>query len=333
MKFLFTGMASSNCKPSSNIGFFNTLATVAESLGTVDWSVPSLSWDKKFFDQYDAVIVGFLPPTSLTANYVYPTLNLINTLYGSPKLNLVLESPQIWQYKNSISACHKNDSNIFTEFYSKRHAYKQLIGDSQAKNNVLLAISKLDSEKWPLTIYPQLPWKKEENIETFFGLNASNFFGLNLDSWLLTDPQSVDEEKINAWHIDNPKTDWSKKIEKLLAFPLHPIKDKRLASDVEILTNISKGIGVLLSPQERGVGTWWSPRYIQAMNQCVPIVSDWQETRELSTQEWNLLASHLESCSGKERFDIAVAQRISYGSAIPGKAESIELVNSIVKKK
>ena len=124
MKVLVTGMASSHTKPSTSTSFFNTLVKGIETFASVEWATPSVTWTKEFLDSYDSVIVGLIPPTSLGANKVYGAMHVINTMYESPKLRLVIDHAQIWQFKASLASIDRDVNNLFTPFYSKRREFK-----------------------------------------------------------------------------------------------------------------------------------------------------------------------------------------------------------------
>jgi hypothetical protein len=117
MKILFTGMGSSHCKKTDNASFFSSLADGYSELAEVVWSAPKITWSRADLESFDLVFLGFMPITSKSANHLYGALHVLNLLYESPKLRLVVDNPQIWQYKNSISSFRRAPEQIFTDFY------------------------------------------------------------------------------------------------------------------------------------------------------------------------------------------------------------------------
>jgi hypothetical protein len=328
MKVLVTGMASSHIKPSTNTTFFGKLVSTIGTFSTVEWATPSVTWTEETLSKYDIVLVGVIPPTSLGANKVYGAMHVINMLYNSPKLRLVLDHPQLWQFKSSLASIDRDVSSIFTPFYSKRREYNLAI-DPTIAGNISSAAFKLLSETWPKTIYPALPWSKTETIEKYISAGSTaSLYGINLDSFLLENPV-ISENKIDMWVSESIKSPWSTKLEKLLKFPVVPMKVKANDSDATVYSRISTGLGALVSVHDRGVGSWWSYRYIQALNSGTPVISDWRETNYLDAS-WNILGSTLEDLSPYDRSRIAENQRESYISAIPNKNEAIEFLKSVI---
>ena len=66
MKVLFTGMGSHHCSRPSNVTFFSVLADAVSEHADVIWASPNLSWTKKDLEQFDAIVFGFIAPTSLS---------------------------------------------------------------------------------------------------------------------------------------------------------------------------------------------------------------------------------------------------------------------------
>ena len=195
----------------------------------------------------------------------------------------------------------------------------------EIKNNILEAISKLIDEAWPTTIVPALPWKssysdKELNLSD---LAKKSIVYINLDSYLIKDPKK-DSDKSPKWSADQPESAWTKKTVKTLNLPVSPVKINKGFTDQDVIEQMSRSIGILISPY-KNEGTWWSYRYIQAINSLTPVATLWEESGNLSS-EWNLLAATIESMSEEKRDLVAIAQRESYIAKIPTKNQSITML-------
>ena len=329
MRVLFTGMASSHSKPSANVTFFNNLAKHVGSQADVEWHAPSVTWTKDYLEQYDAIFVGILPPTSPSANKMYGAMHIIDLMFDSPKLSLVLDHPQLWQYKHGFNAIDRSIESVFGSFYSKRAEFV-LTRDSHT-GSVISANHKLLTKKWPTTLYPSLPWKSNRPIDKLLGLFAEDsLIGLNFDAWLLDGTETVSGTRGAHWAADVPRSEWTKSISKLLEVPVVPIKQKPRMSDADWLQPIQDAAGLLLSPQERGVGIWWSYRIIQALQSKTFILSDWRETGVLGP-EWNLLGSDWESLTISDKIAVAEAQLESYLDAVPSKSATESTLSSILE--
>jgi hypothetical protein len=98
--------------------------------------------------------------------------------------------------------------------------------------------------------------------------------------------------------------------------------------DEQVMLQISRSIGAIISPDQKD-GTWWSYRYIQAMNSNTPVVTDWTESQNLSA-DWSVLASAIDSMSEEKRDLLATAQREIYSASIKGKKASSNALESIL---
>ncbi len=324
MKILFTGMGSHHCKKPSNFSFFNILDSVLSEYADITWSSPSFSWTKDDLEKYDHIIFGFLPPTSLSANKLYGALHVLGLMFNSPKIKLVVDSPQVWQYKNSINASLKNPSILFGSFYSKREGYNTVLKNPSI---VEKAIAHMLVSDWPTIIYPGLPWNSDEKVSTALGFgDSSNTFGVNFDG-LFIDPEVPRIGRKDYWAVENIKNSWVDHINKSTVFPKQPTKAGKKTDDTYALDVIRNGMGLIIPPQERNLITWWNYRIIQAFNTSTPIVTDWNETTNFA-DSWSLLPYQVEDMSPSQRQQLASTQRGVYLESLP----SINELGSEVEK-
>ena len=312
-------MASSHCYPRDNVSFFGTLAKAVGEFAEVVWATPKVSWTKSQLDEFDFVFLGFIPPTAMSANKIYGAMHVLGLMFDSPKLRLVADSQQVWQYRNSINNIKKDVYKLFDTFYSKRAEYslaKNPLNNAQIK----LASKKFSSSQWPITYYPTLPWTNHSTAANSLGFSSSDrFVGVNLDSLLLApEPQDTSDNPL-FWSVVPPGGAWLKKIDRFIAHPIVPT----VVHDPNSLKIIRDSLGLLIPPQDRGVGTWWSYKYVQAMNSNTPIVTDWVATTNFNAS-WSHLAYQIEDMSSSERLEVAKNQFESYRSAIKTKNEAIE---------
>jgi len=331
MKVLFTGMSSSHCKESKNESFFKTISKAYSEFAEVTWSIPKLSWKRSDLENFDEIVFGFAPPTSVGANYLYGAVHVMNLMYESPKFKIVVDSPQMWQYKNSVRAFKRDPDQIFGSFYSSRRDY------NEAKNGKLRAeaeqlAQKMATVSWPVTYVPSLPWSVEESLKAKVGfINSESIVPLNLDALLLT----KDTPKINRsnqWAVDNINSSWWKKLKATLRYPEMSIKSGKKPKDLEAEERINMCMALAVAPQDRKIGTWWSYRYIQGLNTTTPIVTQWQDTLNFSS-EWAYLAYQLEDMEPYERQQVAFDQIRSYKDGIPDRNSAVSKLKNIVDSK
>jgi hypothetical protein len=327
MKVLFTGMGSHHCKRPSNTSFFTALADSMSDFAEIVWMSPSISWSRDDLEKYDLIIFGFVPPTSLSANKLYGALNVLGLMFDSPKLKLVVDSAQIWQYKNSIAAASKDPSILYGNFYARREGYEA------AKRNTSIverATAHMLVSQWPDILYPSLPWNSDEKISSLLGFAAvENLIGVNLDATML-EPEPPRIGRRDYWAVENPKSSWISSLDKLTVFPKEPTKIGRKTDDDYALDTIRDSVGLVLPPQERNSTTWWNYRIVQALNTSTPIATYWPDTVDFSS-EWSVLPYQIEDMSQAQRQSLAKAQRNQYmDTLIPASEVKTELMGILV---
>ncbi len=319
-------MGTHHCKKPDNYSFFRLISEAVSEFAKVTWSSPNINWIEKDFDEYDYVFFGFLAPTSLSANKIFGAFKVLDILLDSPKLKLVVDGPQMWQYKNSLEAIKRDPEILFTSFYSKRENYET------AKNNstyIKSFVEKLHGNSWPTTIYPELPWKPADSVsELFPSPIKEKLVGVNLDS-LVINPEDPFIGKRDQWAVENQKSTWFQGVEKTLSFPRILTKATKTTDDETAKATIRESIGLIVPPQERKVGTWWNYRVIQALNVNTPVATYWPDSVEFH-DSWGVLAYQIEDMTPAGRQQLSYSQRLSYVAAIPSRGASIELLKNIL---
>jgi hypothetical protein len=323
MKILFTGMASSHCLPIGNISFFSTISKAVESSSEVTWATPKISWTKDYLDSFDLIFFGFIPPTALSANKIYGAMHVLGLMFESPKLRLVVDGQQVWQYKNSIEMVKRDVSKLFSSFYSKRAEYSSAKNPSN-REYIDLASKYFSSEIWPITYYPKLPWTSHERAVASLGFGTKEkFVGLSLDPLLINpEPYSM-STRGEFWSVDNHKSMWLKKLEPSITRPVYPLKPGRLLTDKEAVASMRESLGLIIAPQDRGVGSWWSYRYIQALNSNTPVATNWIDAAGYS-ESWSHLAYQIEDMDYTQRLSVAKNQLESYQASLQSKKQTID---------
>lgn len=317
MKVLMTGMASSHCAIGKNVTFFSTLHAAISEFAEVTISEPRLSWTRADLKNFDAVILGITPPTALSANNIYGALHVLDLMYESPKLRLVVDSPQVWQFHNSIESFKRNPSQIFNDLYSSRKNYK--IAKEEKLAVVESVADKISTLPWPKAYVPTLPWKTAKDLSTALRfLPEDKIFPLNLDSYLLVTPDDSSFVR-NNWCVDNLKNKWWVKLSETIRYEGIPMSGGSKTLDSEVLERIKKSMGAIVVPQERIASTWWSYRYIQALNTSTPVATYWEDCQSFHPS-WSKLAYQIEDMHPQERGQLAQEQYRIYSEAVPDRA-------------
>jgi hypothetical protein len=333
-KILLTGMTAPQASYSANtknVSFaFAIYKCLTDAGHTVVWQDPEISINKIDLEEYDSVLVGISPVTSLSANRVYGALNIIDLLWKSSKLRFFIDAPNTAQIASSLKSIDSNPISLMKDFYSYRKGYSAVISDVAVASRISNAISKLVKEDWPTTIYPSLPWKTDNEIGLKTLPNAvKNLAGLNLDSYLLTEPP-VYFDRREKWVVDSHSDKATAKLINTLSFPTSPMKWNKGWTDAQVLDQISRSAGVIISPYKSD-GTWWSYRYVQAINSLTPIYTSWTETSPLGAS-WSYLAPYIEDLGEDQRFQLATEQRSLYVKNIPTKQKALEILEQLLNQ-
>jgi len=323
-KILITGMSASHSSEKANLrslSFAGVMKLVLEQQGhEVIQENPEVSWNTKDLEQYDSVLVGISPLTSLSANHVYGALSVIDVLLDSPKLHLFIDAPEPAKITASLRAMVKTPDNLTKPFYSYRKGFSSATQPNMLEN-LLDVIDHLLNKQWPTTLYPSLPWTDEiKHVADCLPEGAGNsLVGINLDSYLISTQDMIEIERRDKWVVENYSTKWVKSTTSTLTHPTVPMKWSKAWTDEQVSTQISSGLGALIPPYSSS--TWWSYRYIQCMNNLTPIATDWKES-QLIGSSWTHLASSIESMSQEERIRLAKDQRDSYIINIPTRRDA-----------
>jgi hypothetical protein len=327
-------MASSHCKRPANVSFFTNLSDAVSKFAEVVWASPSQSWTKKDLEVYDVIIFGMTPPTSLSANKLFGALHVLGLMFDSPKLKLVVDSAQMWQYKNSVAAVKRDFSSLFGSFYFRREGYATA---KESPKMIEKAVAHMSDSAWPTIFYPSLPWVSDSKVASLLGfVGEESLVGLNLDSLLLNiEPPRIGRK--DYWSVDAPKSSWLEPLDKVLVYPRTATRIGRKTDDAYALGIIQNSAGFILPPQERKAGTWWNYRMVQALNTTTPITTYWQDTYKFHSS-WGALAYQIEDMSVVERQHLATAQKNVYINAIPDKDSvinylKINLIDSSKERK
>jgi len=323
-KILITGMSAPHASEQANkrsLSFAGLLKDVLTQSGyDVTQDDPEISWNINDLDQYDIVLVGLSPLTSLSANRVYGALNVIDLLQESPKLRFFIDAPEPTRITASLRAISKTPDNLTKTFYSYRKGFMYATVPGMA-SNLLAVVERLLNDEWPATLYPALPWSGTGKVISQLPAGAAeSLCPINLDSYILSTQNTTEIEKRDKWVVENYNTSWTKEVTGMLTLQSVPMKWHKGWSDEQVFNQIATGIGSLISPYQTG-GTWWTYRLIQSLNALTPVITDWRESQAIG-DSWTYLASHIETLPLDTRVEIAQSQREDYIKSVPSRRDA-----------
>lgn len=292
---------------------------------------PSISWTEKDLSEYDLVVVGVTPPTSLAANRAYPAFIAAETARKTGNLALMIDSPESFKMTSALTTW-KNPEQTFKSFYDRRKNYLDVVEDKNLQAKVHSFVEFLSEEKWPTTFYPTFPWSDGLFASKINGLEPEATLGVSVDSYLIFQQQQPKNFYSNDsyWTSDAINTEFSKTVANTLSYPVLPTKRDVWQSQPDTLERIRSSVGTIVSTY-RFSESWWSPALAQSLSQGVPVVHDWRRTNYLG-QEWGHLATSIESMEDFERDELAYSQKQLYLAALPDINEISESLLSTIKQ-
>jgi len=319
MKVLITGSTASQTtfgKPT----FANFLY---ESLVHADADVtfvlrPSVDMSMEELEQYDKVLVGIAPPTSVTAYKVYPAFAIAYRAWKLGNLEMFIDAPEPHKLQASINSCRTGKSDLTKDFFSRRKNYSDFVASNQLQNEVNGFIAFLHSKKWPHTYYPAFPWSESRTIyQDSLVMGANSLISLVPDSWLFEKNYVSTENatQSNYWTADATNTVWLRSTREQLTQKVVLAQSKRSETEQDVIDRVRGSIGSLISVYRQGQ-PWWSPLLAQSLSMDVPVITDWRRTSHMGA-EWSYLATSVEEMSHTERYKLASFQKESYMNNIP----------------
>jgi hypothetical protein len=331
-KIFLTGMTAPQASRRNNsrtLSFAGVLDKVLTEAGhEVTWEDPTFEIFDHHLDEYDCVLVGVGPLTSLASNRVYGALRIIDMLWKDPKLKLFIDAPGTNQIPVSIKAIHTNPKNLVKSFYSYRKGFEHVVTNQAMQDRLRSAISRLNNEQWPTTIYPSLPWTSQDQVKSSLpSIIGDSLVGVNLDSHLISN-DLLFVEKSEKWCADDLKHRETKKLISMLSLPISPLRWSKGNNDVHVFDQISKSACALVSVV-KGDKTWWTYRYIQALNASTPVYTDWITT-SLIGPAWSHLAPTIEAMPPEQRLKLSISQKLEYLNSIPEKQEALNSLENLL---
>lgn len=313
MQILMTGTTSPQASHALNARCLSFTGAVAEALRAGGHDVallePDMSWTADDLAQYDSVIVGVAPFTSVAANHAYAALRALNTLWGDSRLRLLLDAPRPTQIGASLRSLNVTPNNLTKAFYARRKNYR-LACEPETRAELQSAVTRLLEEQWPATLYPTLPWHSEHEVRDQVETNLqSSLVGVAVDAFLVSDVPPMIRPRQRRWLSDDVKATWTQRLAPTLGHAVQPVRSSSTQTDEDASRRLAESTGALVAPTREG--TWWSTRYIQALNSGTPVATDWRSAGKIGSA-WEVLPSAVEDLTDEGKIDLAWSQLESY---------------------
>lgn len=326
-----TAQQYSSTVATKSLSFAGIVASALNESGcSVDIAEPSVLWTDEFLSQYEKVLVGVAPPLSVAANGAYGALSTISRMNNDRKLALFVDAPEPWKIFANLRAIMKDETTLFRAFYSKRKGYKEVTGKKATRSAVLKAVAALDSNQWPTTLFPALPWNSDPTEFPGVPETASaSMIPVFVDSMIISKEMNFNSSRLRRWIIENDSTRWAKNTIKTLATPSVSVKEQKIRTSADLHSAMNSSIGAIIGPHGDKM-TWWSTAYSHAINACTPVATDWRVSGSIGNA-WNHLASGIEEMNQIDQYELAVTQKIQYLESIPTKDSIMTYIHNLVR--
>jgi len=292
---------------------------------------PDAAWTHSDLAGYGKVFAGVMTPTSVSANGIYGTLNLVSLLKDDSRLALFVDAPEPGKIFAGLRSIERKPKQLFKPFYSRRIGYKLAAQDGAVSARVLDGALHLLHKPWPKTVWPTLPWYS--NPAEIVGVRETmraSLVGLSFDSLHARQPgaDALQGKRERAWGIDVPSTKWALSLSRTLGLPHGEIKNKKYATDTELEERIGSLHGVILAIHD-DKRPWWSPLFVKSMRTGTPIVTEWRYSREAG-DAWSVLAARVEQMSGLDAYELSARQLRQYLDKIQTRKEVLTTLRQVI---
>lgn len=313
MTVLVTGSTSAQVNPKAHRNAANFTGLLVRALAEQDYNVrwcdPSMSWTAtELLDSYEHVVVGLAPVTSMSANRIYGALSVIgHMLENAPqKLSVVLDAPEPQRIGASFRAIIEHPENLCKPFYSYRKEYPLAVAQT---TRLLAVVTRLHTQAWPRTVVPGLPWHQGSHVASQLPYAVKKLVYMNLDAALIDSYRSqVASGRRHGYWLSEADT------QRVLRYPVKQIARRGGDGwDRGVLRDMCLALGFLDTAKR--FGTWWTPRFAQALASETPVCSDWKETKVIGNY-WSFMPSQVEDIKAEDRLSLARGQATQYLAGI-----------------
>ena len=335
-KILVTGSSSSQCSKSSNarnLRFGGLLEKALSDAGhQVDFMPPSVKMTEEEVSQYDSVIVGLAPLTSISSHYMYGALSVLGHAMNAGNASTFVDAPEPHTVFSSLRSCAKSEKELFKDFFSSR-AQSCDAREKKHYEHILKTARRLSKcDERLKVIAPSLLWSSDASFSShgidLGDLNFSFDF-VNLDSYLvkLDDFSGYFSDEKQVWLADNKKNAWVRKNLSLVSHPVKNVENKYATRD-EVMNDMKGSLGYFL-PVYKYDKPWWSQNLANALMSGVPVFTDWKLSQDID-YSWSVLPHSVEDMSRQERIELSIRQFDSYFYGIPDEEEASKILEKIL---
>lgn len=315
MTIFITGSTASHCSSDAHKRSTRFADLLNNSFRSAGFSsivrTPEIDMTMTQVEEFDSVIVGLAPFTSLSSHRIFPALHTLGLALRAGTGAVLLDAPDPYLVFKSFRSVLANPEILTKKIYSSRDQYGLVASDKDTRDLIMETIETVSNGDVKI-IVPSLPYY--ESTRSAYGIptstNHSELISLNLDGFrnLEFNPLGVGESKY--WSTDDSKSKWSKAVEKTLAKTVLPLKRTAYDTNNDYIDRLKNSYGCLIPTYKDGL-PWWSPNLLLSLSSGTPVYSDWKLTEHLG-YFWSTLPHSAEELTVDEKIEHARAQMIYY---------------------
>lgn len=277
---------------------------------TASMSAMPVNSDSSAYKDYESVVVGLAPVSSMSANKIYAALTAVGHARENSNLKILFDAPEPHLVYQSLRSIVSNPEILTKPLYSSRFGFSEVSSNKDFRNFIMETIEFLLSGDYDVVV-PRLPYfSGSREIYGIPEVNGRDLIELNFDR-LFSDRLNISKSQgSNYWVIENPSTKWAKDIAKTVSNSVIGVRKTQYDTESDYINRMHNSYGYLLNTYKNGT-PWWSPHIMVAMSCGIPVFSDWRHTGALGTY-WSALPHTVESMTNEERLFVSEMQKISY---------------------
>lgn len=234
---------------------------------------------------YDAVLVGLVPPLSIASHYLYSALNTIHQCetQGVPLVLYVDD----WAFPSLISKLRtavKNPEHLTKPFFERRHGHAWAL---QHRDLLVGVLERLLEKPWPPTVIPAFTWGDHQVLQDRLPMLEDAFF-VDPSVFARHYELKLNTSKLHQWVLGTVSDQRVWMGRQQFEWPVRYIgsrssKAQEKMKEHELVQLYHDNWGVLSPPYKQILGTgWWRNRFVYAARAGAVMVCDPAEAFQLS---------------------------------------------------
>lgn len=316
---MLTGVTRLQCGYEAKLSYVSNARSIADGLRLAGYEVDQRSVAPgDDLGEYDTAVVGIAPPLSMTTDWLYSTLYVVEAAKRfNVKLVFFVDD---WHYTGTVSqlrtiATH-GEHQLVKPFFNRRKHYDwalEHVGELMETCRTLL------ETPWPATLVPAFTWGNRAQLEKYLPTDRVEYVDLSVVAERYhTVAQRLPIDRRREWVLGVLQNEqpWVDSLDLEWPVRYHGGRASKAEAgglaEADLLALYGQSWGVLSPPHVRVRGTgWWRYRVTMAREAGAVLLSDPREVYALG-EAYTVAPSAVEAMDAGELCSLAVAQAEAY---------------------